>query len=101
VSFVERDLSQSPVGEVRAKTPLEVRLVEDRADVHRLKDFFNEIGRSAEEVESRLGRGDRCFIGVSAGRLVHMSWLTAGPVSCPEIKAVVRVSPGELHQGDF
>jgi hypothetical protein len=100
VSFFERDLTRGPTPEVRAGIPLEVRLVESPEDVRRLQDFFRQIDRRPEVVATRLGRGERCFIALSEGRLVHFSWLSPGPASCPEIKATLRLGPGELYQGD-
>lgn len=81
VSFFERDLMRGPTPEVRAGIPLEVRLVESPEDVRRLQDFFRRIDRRPEVVATRLGRGERCFIALSEGRLVHFSWLSPGPAS--------------------
>lgn len=100
VSFFERDLTKGPVPDVRAGIPLEVRLVETDADVRPLQELFARIGRKPADVKARLDRGERCFIGLSGGRIVHFSWIGPGPASCPEIKATVRVGPGELYQGD-
>jgi GNAT superfamily N-acetyltransferase len=100
VLFFERDLTQGPAPPIRATIPLDVRLAEAPGDVRRLRDYFAKVGRRPGDVDERLGRGDRCFIALAEGQLVHFSWLSAGPVECTEIGATLRLRPGELFQGD-
>jgi len=99
VSFFERDVSLIRP-EVHARIPLEVRRVEHPADVRRLEDYFEHLGRAPAEVATRLAEGDECFIGLHEGRVVHFAWLSRGPVMCPEVHVMLRLEPGEIYQGD-
>ena len=66
VSFFERDVSRIRP-EIQARIPLEVRRVEHPADVRRLEDYFEQLGRAPVEVATRLAEGDECFIGPPRG----------------------------------
>ncbi len=94
--FFEHDLTALTYRPFVATIPLEVRRA-DREDLGEIKALVGRAGEEAEGLEARLTRGDQCFVGVSKGRLVHASWVATTTAWIPEVRATLRLGPGEAY----
>jgi len=59
----------------------------------RWREFQHALpGTSLEEIEGRLGRGDRCFIACLQGRVVHLRWVAVEKAWCEELGAEIPLA---------
>ena len=97
--FVLDHLASLELPEVRARIPLHVRLAQD-GDWELVRDFALRSGKTWADIEGRLRRGDLCIVGLSEGRLVHVSWIARASSWVPPIRATLRLERGEAYGYD-
>jgi hypothetical protein len=94
--FAWDDLAAVTIPQLQARIPLDVRLA-GASDWSRLRELPQEAGRGQEEFETRLARGDLCFIGLSDDRLVHVFWVAVRESWIPALGATLRLEPGDAY----
>lgn len=95
IVFFERDLADE-IPDIRAGVPLDMRVLAGE-EIRAFRSVLESGGLEWPEVEARAARGDRCTIGLSQGRLVHVRWITVAPAWIPEIQATIVPQPGEAY----
>lgn len=93
--FFERNLADD-IPHIRARIPLEMRVL-DAEELPEYRPALEAAGLEWAEVQARAARGDRCTVGLSQGRLVHMRWITVAAAWIPELRALIVPQPGEAY----
>jgi hypothetical protein len=96
--FFEKDLADD-IPDVRTSLPLEMRVVDPR-DVDEYRTCVEAAGVDWAKVEERAALGHRCTVALSAGRLVHIRWITTSAGWVPELRCSIVPGPGEAYVYD-
>jgi GNAT superfamily N-acetyltransferase len=86
-----------PVPPVGPTLPIEVQAL-GAGDAALYREFRPD---SAAELDRRLRAGHACFVAVSAGRVVAVTWVAVGPVKVPYLEREIVPGPGELYLFDI
>jgi hypothetical protein len=96
--FFERDLADE-LPAIRASLPLDLRVV-DATELPRYRAALSAEGLDWAKLAARAALGHRCTVVLSAGRLVHLRWITEAGAWIPELRARLRPGPGEAYVYD-
>jgi hypothetical protein len=67
------------------------------AELREHRSTLEAAGVDWDQVQTLAARGDRCTVGLSQGRLVHIRWITVRPAWIRELRAILVPGPGEAY----